>query len=336
MTGVDRIVADLVGRGLLRKGRVTATPLTGGVSSDIRLLSDGRRNLVIKQALARLRVREPWHADVSRNLTEQRYLRLVASIWPAAVPAIVHSNPELDYFAMEYLEGLATWKSHLLDGEADPALARRAGEIMGGVHLRTAGDGGVAAVFDTVSNFHALRSEPYLLTAAARHPRLRSSIEAETRRLEGTRLCLVHGDFSPKNIMIGGRRLVVIDAEVAWYGEPAFDTAFLFSHFLLKALYHRRDAERFIALLPAAWEGYRSVFPSLDPGLERRTGRLLLMLLLARVDGKSPAEYLDEEASKDIVRGFVHALLPLRRFDLEEICGSWRRQLHDPARLAQR
>ena len=66
----------------------------------------------------------------------------------------------------------------------------------------------------------------------------REVLRAEAERLVTCRSVLVHGDFSPKNLLVSGDRLVIIDCEVAWYGDPAFDLAFLLNHLCLKALYH--------------------------------------------------------------------------------------------------
>jgi len=327
MPDTQQIKADLVRCGLLSGRDITLTPLTGGVSSDIQLASDGERTFVIKQALAQLKVDDLWQADVSRNRTEQAFMRHVSTFLPHSVPRIVHCNNELNYFAMDYLAGFRDWKSILLAGDADASRARRAGEMLGAIHRATWNDQSLLDRFDTTKSFHALRTEPYLLTAAARNPDLAARIRAEARRLENTRLCLIHGDYSPKNIMIGPDRMVLLDCEVAWYGEPAFDTAFLFNHFLLKALFRRDNHMQFISLVHAAWRGYRQGRGDMEPDMEQRTGRLLLMLMLARVDGKSPAEYLRSDRRKCAVREFVHELLPREVFDLADICRRWARWL---------
>lgn len=323
MSDTEQIKADLVRCGLLSGRDITLTPLTGGVSSDIRLASDGKRTFVLKQALAELKVDDLWRVDVSRNRTEQAFIHHVSSFLPHSVPRIVHSNSELNYFAMEYLAGLRDWKSSLLAGDADASLARQAGEMLGRIHRATWDDQSLLDRFDTTESFHALRTEPYLLTAAARNPDLAHRIQTEAGRLESTRLCLIHGDYSPKNIMIGLDRMVLLDCEVAWYGEPAFDAAFLFNHFLLKALLRYDDRKQFISLVDAAWGGYRQSRGDTEPEMEQRTGRLLLMLMLARVDGKSPAEYLRSSRQKRAVRGFVHELLPREVFNLADICRRW-------------
>lgn len=324
---VQMIKQELIDSRILADGPATVTPLDGGVSSDICMIAQGESRVVVKQALARLKVDAPWQVDVSRNVTEQHFIRRVSAFLPAAVPQLLHCSERRNYFVMAYLDGYAPWKAQLMAGTANPLLARRAGALIATVHAKTWGDAESARRFDTTDGFHALRTDPYLLTAAGRHPALAPRIHAEAIRLEQTRLCLVHGDFSPKNIMIDRDQMKLIDCEVAWYGEPAFDLAFLCNHFLLKALHHRNAHERFLDLVAAAWSGYESGFGALAGDFEQRTARLLLMLMLARVDGKSPVEYLVDESDKDTVRSFVHELLPRGVFGLDEIRRSWGRHL---------
>jgi aminoglycoside phosphotransferase (APT) family kinase protein len=118
-----------------------------------------------------------------------------------------------------------------------------------------------------------------------------------------TQLVLVHGDISPKNILCGAHGPVFLDAECAWYGDPAFDLAFCLNHLLLKAVLMPQHAsvlaqsyqQMVSAYMPAVnWEN-ASAF-------EQRAAQLVPALLLARVDGKSPVEYLTSPAQHTVVR----------------------------------
>jgi molybdopterin-guanine dinucleotide biosynthesis protein A/aminoglycoside phosphotransferase (APT) family kinase protein len=287
------------------------TPLGGGVSSDIFLVEDGPARFVVKRALARLRVRDEWRADVGRNRVEQDYLAYAAAAVPGAVPRILHADPEAGWFAMEFLGGeLRNWKTELLAGRADPGTARLAGETLGRLHAASWGDPRARDRFATLRNFTDLRIEPYLLTTAARVPEVRGILEEEAARLASTGLALVHGDYSPKNLMVAPGRLVVLDAETAWFGDPAFDAAFLMNHLHLKALLHATAPGPMVALAAAAWAAYaRALGPRAGADLEARTVRLTLCLMLARVRGKSPAEYLDEGRGR-LVADFACRHLP--------------------------
>lgn len=307
--------------GVVRTSNAQLTPLSGGVSCEIYLIEDGAEKFVVKRALAKLKVKADWFADISRNRHEWEYIRYVAKFLPEAVPALRHCSESDNYFAMEHLNGSwVNWKQLLLAGKANVEHASRAGNILAQIHRHSAGDAEAMRLFDTTQNFFQLRIESYLLATGAKHPALRTQFEAEAARLAGVRECLVHGDFSPKNILIGPERMVLLDCEVAWYGEPSFDLAFLLNHFFLKALLHAPKDAGMRPMIEQFWTEYQIMRPSLQ--MEPRAGRLLLMLMLARVDGKSPVEYLDPQRQK-FIREFVKEQLPKENFSLRHITNAW-------------
>jgi aminoglycoside phosphotransferase (APT) family kinase protein len=307
--------------GVVRGSNARLTPLSGGVSCEIYLVEDGTGRFVVKRALAKLNVKADWFADIIRNRHEWEFIRYVAKFLPEAVPALRQCSATGNYFAMEYLNGgFSNWKQRLLAGEANPEHAGRAGEILAQIHRHSTGDAEAMRLFDTTQIFFQLRIEAYLLPAGAKHPALRPQFEAEAVRLAGVRECLVHGDFSPKNILVSDERMVLLDCEVAWYGEPAFDVAFLLNHFFLKSLLHAPRDVGMRGMIEKFWFEYQKGRPS--PEIEPRVSRLLLMLMLARVDGKSPVEYLDA-ARQQFIRDFVSAELPNENFSLRHITDAW-------------
>jgi len=296
--------------------------LTGGVSSEIYRVEDGSRTFVVKRALEKLRVEADWRADIGRNRFERLYLERVGQIVPGAVPKVfsVHNG----YFTMEWLGGnWQNWKTRLLAGDCRIEDAAAAGRILGRIHSATFGELAFSREFDTTGNFRQLRLDPYFQTVAEKHPQLRPLIETEIARIANTRECLVHGDYSPKNMLLSGNRLVVLDCEVAWYGEPAFDLAFLLNHLLLKALYHSPADKGLGALFTAARNTYLAERKLSDEdAFDLRTARILLLLLLARVDGKSPVEYLPPD-KQGRIRQFVLSRLSAARASLAEIQAAW-------------
>lgn len=296
--------------GLISAATPRFQPLAGGVSSDIMLVEDGTRSFVVKRALGKLKVRDDWFADTSRNAVERSFLEYASTVVPGSVPRVLAGDPDAGWFAMEHFGGdLRNWKELLLAGVAEPDHARRAGNVLGRLHQASWGDAAVRDRFKSLAHFHALRIEPYLLTTAARVPLAREALEAEARRLAGTPIALVHGDYSPKNILVSPTRLVVLDAEVACFGDPAFDAAFLLNHLHLKALVHRGRPGPLLALIPEFWKSYTAALAGRATGdLEARTVRLMLCLMLARVHGKSPAEYLAPEHGS-LITSFVLTLL---------------------------
>ncbi|MGH7952439.1 MAG: phosphotransferase family protein, partial [Limisphaerales bacterium] len=248
-------------------------------------------------------------------------IRYVAQFLPDAVPALRNCSTTDHYFAMEHLNGgFTNWKQLLLAGKTDVEFAARAGNLLAQIHKRSAGEIETMRLFDTMPNFFQLRIEPYLLATGAKHPALRPLFEAEAARLADARECLVHGDFSPKNILVSRERMVLLDCEVAWYGDAAFDVAFLLNHFFLKALLHAPRDVGMSAMIEKIWSSYQAARPS--PEIESHASRLLLMLMLARVDGKSPVEYLDSPRQQ-FVREFVQMQLRAKKFSLREITRSW-------------
>jgi aminoglycoside phosphotransferase (APT) family kinase protein len=294
-----QLLAHLIQSGLVVND-ATLTPLPGGVSSDISLVESSSGTLVVKAALEKLRVKDDWFADVSRNRVEQDFFDCAASIIPAHVPRLLGRGD--GWFAMEYLGEMPNWKTKLLSGDADESTAKLAGAVLGQLHASSWLDEAARNRFATLPNFHALRIEPYLLKTAERVPEVAPILRAEAARLAETQLALVHGDYSPKNLLVGPQRLIVLDAECAWFGDPAFDTAFMLTHLHLKVLLHPHA----ITLVPAFWSAYAH---ACGHDLEERTVKLLLCLLLARVHGKSPVEYLSEPQKAYVTR-FVLAHLP--------------------------
>ena len=323
------LAAFLVRQGLASEATaVRATPLAGGVSSDIWRIDLPGRSLCVKRALPQLRVGAEWFAPVSRNRYEWEWLRLAFGIAPDAVPQPVAHDPELGLFAMAFLppQQYPLWKRQLLDGRVSMDTAGQVGTLLATLQNATAGRADLARLFDSVENFHALRLDPYLLATGARHPDLAPALRALVERTAAGRITLVHGDVSPKNILVGPHGPVLLDAECAWYGDPAFDLAFCLNHLLLKAVWLPQRLDAFMRAFDALAERYlQSVRFEPRAGLEARAAALLPALALARIDGKSPVEYLvGQPARQELVRGVARALIaqPVTRLDV--IAQRWR------------
>ena len=304
---------------LLRSAGLKSTPveaLSGGVSSEIWKVGD----VCVKRALPRLRVAQVWEAPVERNRYERMWLEAAAAAAPGAAPRVLAADDDAGLFAMEYL-AYPVWKELLRQGEADPAFAAKVGGALAAIHSATAGKPDVARRFATDAIFHAIRLEPYLVFTAAKYPELRERLALLAERTATTRVCLVHGDVSPKNILVGAQGPVFLDAECAWYGDPAFDLAFCLNHLLLKCLWVPRVKPAFLDCYDALSRSYLDGVSF--PEVEQRAASLLPALLLARVDGKSPVEYL-QERDKSAVRQIARALIPSAS-TLREVREAWQR-----------
>ena len=289
-------------------------PLTGGVSSDIVAVHLGSgRVLCAKRALPTLKVASHWEAPVERSGYEVAWLRLAGRIVPGAVPAVLAEDETNRALLMDYLApaDFVLWKSELLAGRFDSAAPRAVAAALARIHAATWDDAEVARAFPTDAMFDALRLDPYLRALARRYPELAPQIEAVISTTATTKLALVHGDVSPKNILLlrTDGHPVFLDAECAWYGDPAFDAAFCINHLLLKAV-HVPSLRG--ALLIAASDFLTAWLAGLPVdargAAEQRALTLLPCLLLARIDGKSPVEYLGEP-QREAVRNAARPLI---------------------------
>ena len=306
-------------------------PLAGGVSSDIwRVVLPDGREACIKRALPKLKVAADWRAPVVRNRYEARWLARAAAASPHSVPALLGQDEATGTLAMEWLppEAHPVWKARLRDGVADAAFAAEVGRRLARIQEQVARQPALSADFPTDQLFHAIRLEPYLIATARVHADLAPALEALAARTAATKRTLVHGDVSPKNILVGPHGPVFLDAECAWWGDPAFDLAFCLNHLLLKCLWTPRAARGFLACFDALAAAYLAgVAWEAPAALEARAASLLPGLFLARVDGKSPVEYLTEDKDKNRVRRVARALLLAPPDRLSTVRAAWEEEI---------
>jgi fructosamine-3-kinase len=321
-TDASGILTALRRMGLADAAVPRLVPLTGGVASDIFRVESGHRSFVVKRALAKLRVAADWRAPVERNALEVAWLRVAAAIVPDAVPAILGHDEASGLFAMEWLPPAdhPVWKAELHAGRADPDFAAEVGRRLARIHVQTANRPDLAAQFDSDRIFHSIRLEPYLEATARRHPAIADRLMALSAETLATHVALVHGDVSPKNILCGPNGPVFLDAECAWYGDPAFDLAFCLNHLLLKCLWTPRSTPDFLACFTSLHQAYAAVA---GDGVQVRAARLLPALLLARIDGKSPVEYVTDDAHRALVRRVAIPLIAQPPATLEAIRAAW-------------
>jgi aminoglycoside phosphotransferase (APT) family kinase protein len=323
------LIEPLRRMGLVKTGEsVRLTPLTGGVSSDISLVEAGGRRFCVKRALPRLKVAALWEAPIGRNAAEAAYMRAVAGWLPHAVPRVLGEDAKAGWFAMDYLapENHPLWKAQLLAGIVELDFAAAVGRDLAIIHARGAGDPNMPAAFANDDTFEAIRIEPYLRATGRAHPDLAARFDQLAHTTLTTKRALVHGDISPKNILRGPDGPVFLDAECAWFGDPAFDLAFCLNHLLLKGAREGADRAHYNSAFSTLVRAYLAgvVWESVD-GLEARAAALLPALFLARVDGKSPVEYLTRESERGLVRRCAEPLVadPPRR--LVDVADAWSR-----------
>ncbi len=318
---------SLITAGLIHPGDpLDATPLAGGVSSDIWRVVTRSGPVCIKRALSRLRVDQLWEAPVERNRFEAEWLSQAMRIIPEAVPDLIAHDATNGIVVMTYFpaETYANWKAQLRDGEVSINTIAKVANALGRIHAASAARPALRQMFDNQDIFEAVRIEPYLRATALKHADRASQINALIASLQTHQIALIHGDFSPKNILVGPDNIIILDAECAAWGDPCFDVAFCLNHFLLKSIWNRAAAARLHAGLAAFWSAYLThVDWEAGAELERRVAHLLPALLLARIDGKSPVEYITREPEKAFVRKVARAGLIAPHDSVSAVSAHW-------------
>jgi 5-methylthioribose kinase len=319
----ENAAAYLRDTGRVADGRAVAVcELAGGVSNVVlRVDLGGEPPFVLKQSRGRLRTEAEWLSRIDRIWNERAGLELVASVVPAgSVPAVLFEDPQNYLFAMSCApDDSVVWKSQLMSGQIDPDTARRAGTLLGTIHSATAGHPALAGRLSDVEVFDQLRIDPYYRRVAQVHPDLAGALGRLIESLAGAPMPrpLVHGDFSPKNLLVHAGGLTLVDFEVAHAGDPAFDLGFFLSHLVLKAFRAGASAEPLLELTRVFWRSY-DARADVDRDRVRRAIQHTAACVLARIDGKSPVDYraaLDHDA----VRSFARRALLDQPLEWEEM-----------------
>ena len=292
--------------------------LSGGVSNCVlRIEPVAGAPFVIKQSRPQLRTQAAWFSRLDRIFREIGMLRLLAEILPAdVVPAVLFEDRENFLFAMEAVAADHTvWKRDLLDGRVDPTVADRLGTYLGLVHARTYARPDLAAAWDDWEVFDQLRIDPFYRRLAAVHPESAPQLSQLETSMRENAVCLVLADYSPKNILISGSRITVVDFETGHYGDPAFDLGFFLSHLLLKTVLHADRFAEYAGLTTRFWSTYLAELPAQAPGqplspenLLSRTLPHLAGCMGARIDATSPVDYLPDAPRRQLVREFCRDL----------------------------
>ena len=292
-------------------GDARITELGGGVSNTVLLVRTGDRRFVLKQALGKLRVEDDWFSDRERVFRESAAMRWLRPHLPAgSVPEVLFEDRENGLFAMTAGPSDAdTWKTLLMRGEVDAGVAGTIGGMLARMISASWRDPDAERVFGDQTVFDQLRLDPYYRTTAGRHPDLRPLFESLMRESSARRVSVVHGDWSPKNFLVSPGVVMAIDFEVIHFGDPSFDSAFLLNHLLLKSFYRPVWSVEYGRAALAFWQAVRTGVPAECGWIEPATLRHLGCLLLARMDGKSPAEYITDPALRSRIRDFARRLI---------------------------
>ncbi|MDZ4698411.1 MAG: phosphotransferase [Rhodothermales bacterium] len=298
----DQLAEYLQARGLLPVGEeADMRVLAGGVSNKtVWLRRPEPPHWVLKQALPKLRVKDDWFSDPSRIHREAEGMRVLAGLAPAGVILpFVFEDEAAHILAMDAApEPHTNWKSDLLAGVVEPSLVDAFGRILGQIHRRfDAATYPVDGRLRDRSFFESLRLAPYYQASADRAPEAAAFLEVLIRETRATAITVVHGDYSPKNVLVHAGRLILLDHEVIHIGDPAFDVGFSLTHFLSKAHHLPEYRTSFVDAARRHWAAYAGEARGAAwfDGMESRAVAHTLACLLARAVGRSPLEYLDPE-----------------------------------------
>jgi 5-methylthioribose kinase len=287
----------------------SARTLGGGVSNAVVKVTWEDGCVVLKRPLPNLDVESDWPADVARVHNEAAAARAYGDILTdrlddrVTTPEVHFEDESTHTVGFECAPaGARMWKANLLDGRIEEGVAATVGEALGLVTAHAADRQDIGDAFASARPFEQLRLDPYHHTVAERHPDVADVIHTEIDRITDVQRTLVHGDYSPKNVL-AGERVWLLDFEVAHWGDPTFDVAFMTNHLLIKAVHcEETGAGDFETYVDAA-RRFRGAFDAaaraFDPSTtvvpeDRHLATELAILMLARVDGKSPVEYVDQ------------------------------------------
>ena len=297
----EQCISYLKTNGLIRgKSEVTCRPLPGGVSSRTVLVEPhGQASFVLKQALDKLRVPVDWFSGPERVHREALGLRWMAEVAPAgSAPKLLYEDHDAHIIAMSAIATPhANFKELLLAGHISLEHVQQFGHLLGTIHyngyIRRAE---TAVVFADQHFFESLRLEPYYGFAGEQVADAFSFLSDLRQETAERKITVVHGDYSPKNVLLYKDNVVLLDYEVIHFGDPAFDLGFALTHFLSKAHHLPTLRQTFYHAAQIFWQTYWSLIQPLPWAIaaEEYAVRHTLACLLARVDGRSPLEYLTE------------------------------------------
>ena len=290
------VVAYLVKRGII-SGSAEVEELTGGVSNVVLGIKSGDKDLVLKQALPQLKVAAVWKADQRRAIVEANGMKLLHSITPESVPDLIDLDPDEFTLTMDRLPRECTvWKTDLLEGVIKPSIGEDLGRILATWHNFGASSKEALDAYMEDSLFDQLRVTPFYRAVAKVNPALDNRIQELITEISTMKITLVHGDFSPKNIMItGADKPIVLDFEVMHTGNPVFDLGFVSAHLLCKYL-RTEDSTQRALLRETAIAFINSYAKTCSIPVSTSLPHHVAVIALARVEGVSPVNYLDEAA----------------------------------------
>ena len=299
---------------------INVEPLKGGVSCEIYKVDTTTNSYCIKKALKKLRVEKDWYADPIRSYYEYLWLKKTKKILPSSIPEVISYNRMKNYLIIEYLNmsRYSNLKEDLLKGKVDLNNLNKLAKKLLYIHKNLKSNYNKKIFQPHNFNFIKLRINPYLLELNKTYPELKKYINATVNLLRNNQHTVIHADFTPKNILVSKNKQIILDAETANYGDPSFDIVSLINHLIIKLLFVNKNKKNFVLALKKIFNTYHSsVTWEEKQDIIERSKTLLPLMILARVDGKSPVEYIKNNKEKNKLRRIAVDLIKIQNYDFD-------------------
>jgi 5-methylthioribose kinase len=300
-------------------------PATAASGAQIYKVELGWGTLCLKHSMPKVH-RHGIQAPEERSRFAAQWLRFARDVVGEAVPELLGEEPAM--LAMEYLDPKrhSSWMELLRDGDVSPSTAAEAGRLIGRIHAASANNLAIAQRFQSDHVFHELRIAPMFLAAARAQPSLAERLEHFAATTARAKIALLHGDLIPENILVGPRGPVLVDADGACYGDPAFDAACCLSHLVLMGIWRPQLREQYLTCYDAFRAAYlQRVTWEMPEQVDERAALLLPAIMMAAVHGDDPVGFLYGARERDVVTGFARRLLVEPVLRLSAVRESWRR-----------
>ncbi len=278
--------------------KVHISQLTGGISNRTVLLNfDDGSSWVMKQALDKLRVDGDWFCSPERIFYEAEAMRWLEQYVAGNSPRLIFEDQSEYVLAMEAVQPpFENLKTLLINSPPKSSYFSLAGKLLGQIHLQgSKKENHIPHLFKDTHFFQSLRIEPYYLETIKKIEKTRRFFETLIDDTNKDHFTVVHGDFSPKNILVKRDKLILLDHEVTHFGDGTFDLGFFIAHLLSKANHLPEYRSEFISGVLIFIEAYLDQTKVMTKYREQRTVRHSIGCFLARVCGLSQLEYLSEQ-----------------------------------------
>ena len=296
--------------------------LTGGVSSEVYHVRTNKNNYCIKRSLKRLLVKKKWIANTNRIKFEYLWLKHCQNILKRNIPNTYEFNDKKKYIVMEYLKTsqYKTLKQLYFKRIININTIKLISKHLYKIHSNSSNYKTKKTFEGNYKNFYDLRLDPYFNEVGRVYPKYKEYIKKINENYIKNSSTLVHGDFSPKNILVDKNKIIYLDAECCNFGDPVFDLVFFTNHLLIKSIFLRDKSQEFIKLYLSFYKEYLSNLSTKNfNSYIDRIIKMTPIMLLSRIDGKSPVEYIVKENIKNIIRKKSFLLLDGKINSLNDI-----------------